>query len=310
MEEVIVVENLKKVYRKTKRTFLIFPGETEVLEALKGVSFTVKRGEVVGYLGPNGSGKSTTIKILSGVLHPDEGEVSVLGFTPWERRREFLESIGVMFGHRTFLFWEIPVIDTFLFYKEAYGMDKETFWERVGRLSEILSIEEYLEKPARELSLGERIRCELALTLLHDPDVVLLDEPFLGMDVWTREKIRAFLKEVGREGKTVLLSSHQLEDVEEIVERVVLLDRGKIVFDGGLDDLKQVVGWKRVLVTFSSPPGPLPYVVRSVGSTAELRVPREEVSSVVRELLEKDVVDLTVEEPDLEEVLKHVVPGA
>ena len=310
MEEAIVVEELRKTYRKVRRKFLLFPGEEEVVEALKGITFTVEKGEVVGYLGPNGSGKSTTLKILSGVLHPDEGRVSVLGFTPWERRREFLERIGVMFGHRTFLFWEIPVIDTFLFYKEAYGIDKETFEDRLGQLSEILDIGEYLEKPARELSLGERIRCELALTLLHDPDIVLLDEPFLGMDVWTREKIRLFLREIGREGKTILLSSHQLEDVEEIVERVILLDRGRIVFDGEIEDLKGMVGWKRVVVTFSRRPRGLPYVVRSTGNTLELRVPREDVKSVVKELLEEDVVDLTVEEPDLEEVLKYAIRSA
>ncbi len=310
MEEAIVVEELRKTYRKVRRKFLLFPGEEEVVEALKGITFTVEKGEVVGYLGPNGSGKSTTLKILSGVLHPDEGRVSVLGFTPWERRREFLERIGVMFGHRTFLFWEIPVIDTFLFYREAYGIDKETFEDRLGQLSEILDIGEYLEKPARELSLGERIRCELALTLLHDPDIVLLDEPFLGMDVWTREKIRLFLREIGREGKTILLSSHQLEDVEEIVERVILLDRGRIVFDGEIEDLKGMVGWKRVVVTFSRRPRGLPYVVRSTGNTLELRVPREDVKSVVKELLEEDVVDLTVEEPDLEEVLKYAIRSA
>ena len=307
MEEAIRVEDLVKRYRKVKRRLLLIPKEVRVIEALKGISFSVKRGEVVGYLGPNGSGKSTTIKILAGVLHSDGGRVEVLGFTPWERKREFLERIGVMFGHRTFLFWEIPVIDTFLFYKEAYGIDKETFEERVSKLAELLDIGEFLEKPARELSLGERVRCELALTLLHDPEVILLDEPFLGMDVWTREKIRIFLKELGKEGKTVILSSHQLEDVEEIVERVILLHKGEIVFDGRLEDLKKKVGWKRVLVTFKRGGWKGDYVVKSVGNTLELKVPREEVNSVVRELLEGEIVDLTVEEPDLEEVLTHVV---
>ncbi len=227
MEEVIRVEGLRKQYKKVKRRLLILPKEVKVVEALKGVSFSVRRGEVVGYLGPNGSGKSTTIKILAGVLYPDEGNVEVLGFEPWKRKKEFLQRIGVMFGHRTFLFWEIPIIDTFLFYKEAYGIEKEVFEERVEKLAELLGIEELLDKPARELSLGERVRCELALTLLHDPELVLLDESFLGMDIWTREKIRGFLKELGKEGKTILLSSHQLEDVEEIVERVILLHKGR-----------------------------------------------------------------------------------
>ena len=307
--DVILVENLRKTYRKIRERFLLFPRRIEQIVALKDISFRIKKGEVVGYLGPNGSGKSTTIKILAGVLQPDGGEVSVLGFTPWERKREFLERIGVMFGHRTFLFWEIPVMDTYLFYREAYGLDRETFDERVSRLAELLDIEEYLEKPARELSLGERIRCELALTLLHDPEVILLDEPFLGIDVWTRERIRIFLRKIGREGKTLLLSSHQLEDVEEIVDRIILLYKGEIVFDGRLRELKERIGWKRITATFPKQPRKLPYTVRVVGNALEMRVPRGEVKRVIEELLEEGAIDLLVEEPNLEEVLKHVVPG-
>ncbi len=305
--EAIHVEGLRKSYKRVEERFFLLPRKVRRIEALKSISFSVKRGEVVGYLGPNGSGKSTTIKILSGVLYPDDGRVSVLGYTPWERKEEFLKSIGVMFGHRSFLFWEIPVIDTFLFYKEAYKIDKDIFEDRVEYLSELLDIGEYLETPARELSLGERIRCEMALTLLHDPDVVLLDEPFLGIDVWTREKIREFLKRLGKEGKTILLSSHQLEDVEEIVERVILLNKGEIVFDGKLSDLKRLINWKRVIVTFYKPPRKLEYMKRTVGNIVELKVPRKEVKRIVQELLEEEVMDLTVEEPKLEEVLKHVV---
>jgi len=307
----IEVEDLWKSYRRVKERFLgIFPRRVERVEALKGISFRVEKGELLGYLGPNGSGKSTTIKILTGVLHPDRGKVEVAGFIPWERRREFLEAISVMFGHRGFLFWEIPVIDTFLFYKEVYGIDDETFDDRLGWLSNVLEIEEYLERPARELSLGERIRCELALALLHDPEIIFLDEPFLGIDVWSREKIRSFMKELGKMGKTVFLSSHQLEDVEEIVERVILLSKGEIVFDGSLRELKEYIPWKRVVVLLPEGVEPRNYVVKREGRSYELKVPKEVVKEVVEELLAMGALDIVVEEPDLEEVVKHVISAA
>ncbi len=305
----IEVIDLRKKYRHVSRRFLFIPLEYSEYEALKGISFSVEGGEIVGYLGPNGSGKSTTIKILSGILWPDGGKVRVAGYIPWERKEEFLKRIGVIFGQRTSLLWEVPVIDSLEIFREMYGVERKDFEERLEEVNKYLKIEDYLEKPAMELSLGERIRCEMASILLHDPDVLFLDEPTIGVDIWTRQKIRRLLKKLKGEGKAILLTSHQLDEVEAVADRVILLQRGKIIYDGDIEGLRALLPYKRITVVFSEEREEIDEgVEQREGNVIVLRVERERTAEVVKKIFEAyDVLDLKVEEPDLEEVLTYTL---
>lgn len=224
------------------------------VEAVKGISFRIGKGEIVGFLGPNGAGKSTTLKMLTGVLHPTSGEAEVMGYVPWKQRKRYVANIGAVFGQKSQLLWDIPPIDAFYLNKEIYDVPESAFRETMDELTELLGVGDIIRKPTRQLSLGERMKCEFMMAMLHRPQVVFLDEPTIGLDVIAKETIRRFIREMNAKGVTFILTTHDLGDVEELARRVIVINHGEIVFDGGIRDLAAHLGdRKRVRVTTEQP---------------------------------------------------------
>ena len=247
----IEVENLSKEFRIHKRkpgrlasARSLFWREFEVKKAVDGVSFSVERGELVGYIGPNGAGKSTTIKMLSGILVPTSGSVIVDGRIPHKQRRENALRMGVVFGQRSQLYWDLPIIETFDLYRKMYRVEKKRFDENVAFYTELLGLAEFLRQPTRQLSLGQKMRANLAIALLHDPEIVYLDEPTIGLDVLLgKGRIRRFVREINRErGTTVILTTHDMNDIEQICDRLIMIDRGKMLYDGSVAGFKSQFG--------------------------------------------------------------------
>ena len=244
----IEAENLQKTFKVYERPkgagaalrSLIHRTYTEK-RAVDGISFSIQKGEMVGYIGPNGAGKSTTIKILGGILVPDGGSVLCGGRVPWKERKENALHVGVVFGQRSQLNWELPMEDTFELYRKMYRIPESIYKRNVECFTELLGMEEFLRKPVRSLSLGQKMRAELAASLLHDPEVLFLDEPTVGLDVVAKDRIRKFLKELNREKQTtILLTSHDMMDIDEICSRVILIDHGKKMLDEQLEDFYQI----------------------------------------------------------------------
>lgn len=242
-ENDIFVEKLSKSFRvalPAKNMSEQLFRKYKTVQALQEVSFSVKRGELLGYIGPNGAGKSTTIKILTGILTPSSGTASVLGFTPWKNRYEYTYNIGVVFGQKSLLWWDIPAIDSFRLYKEVYEMEKAEFEERLAFLSELFNVKQFASQPVRKLSLGQRMRCELIASLLHKPKVLFLDEPTIGLDVVAKERMRSAIKQLNRKEKiTTILTTHDMNDIEELASKIIVLDDGKIIFEGRISTLKK-----------------------------------------------------------------------
>lgn len=286
--------------------------ETRAVEAVSGVSFELTRGEIVGFLGPNGAGKTTTLKMLSGLLHPTAGDAEVLGFVPHRRPKELLRQITLVMGQRNQLLWDIPVADSFERNRAVYRISPDEYWRTLGDLTALLELGDLLEKPVRNLSLGERMKCEVAAALLHSPRVLFLDEPTIGLDVTMQRRIREFIAEYNRRtGATVLLTSHYMADVEALCKRVIVIHQGKILFDGALADLVQrFTAHKTVTVELERPGMDLRAygeVVRESGVRVTLRTPKADAAALTARLLgELPVKDLTVEDPPIEEVIDRV----
>ena len=261
-EEVVSVNNLWREFKEYKRGAgfkaaikALFSRTYEKKFALKGVSLSVRKGEIVGLIGPNGAGKSTLIKILTGVLFPSKGEANVLGFVPWKDRVKYAKNIGVIFGQKTQLWWDIPALDTFELHKELYDIPKKDFEKRKDYMIKMLDISEIVKKPVRQLSLGERMKCELTLCLLHNPPLVFLDEPSIGLDVIAKERMRDFIKDFNQKyGTTFIITTHDMNDIEKLCKRVVIINRGIIVYDGLLEEIRQKYANKKIIdCTFSEP---------------------------------------------------------
>ena len=242
----ITMEHVCKSYKIAKRNAgfgeacrALFHREYEVIHALNDVSFTINDGEMVGYIGPNGAGKSSTIKILSGILTPDSGTVLVDGRTPYKNRVEHVREIGVVFGQRSQLWWDVPVIDSFELLKDIYSISDSLYQNNLEELTELLNLKELLRSPARQLSLGQRMRCEIAASLLHSPRILFLDEPTLGLDAVSKLAVREFiLKQNKTHGTTVILTTHDMQDIEALTNRIILIGKGQILIDGTLEDIK------------------------------------------------------------------------
>ena len=218
----------------------LFVREYRTVQAVNHVTFDVEVGEMVGYIGPNGAGKSTSIKMLTGILVPSSGVARVNGFVPYRQRRQYVKTIGVVFGQRTQLWWDIAVVESFKLLRRIYDVPQRDFDARMERFNEILDIRDYLHTPVRKLSLGERMRCDLAAALLHNPPLLFLDEPTIGLDVVAKDHIRQFLRAINREFRTtILLTTHDLDDIEELCRRIMIIDRGQLLYDGPLDSLKR-----------------------------------------------------------------------
>ncbi|MGI6538206.1 MAG: ABC transporter ATP-binding protein [Caldicoprobacterales bacterium] len=243
----IELKDICKTFRVSKRNAGLkeafksfFRREYTCIQALDNVSFTINEGEMVGYIGPNGAGKSSTIKIMSGILTPDSGRCIINGRTPWKDRIAHVKEIGVVFGQRSQLWWDVPVIDSFELIKDIYRIDGSTYNKNLNELTELLDIGEIIRTPARQLSLGQRMRCEIAASLLHSPRILFLDEPTIGLDAVSKTAVRQFIKTINKERKTtVILTTHDMQDIEALTERIILIGKGKILLDGILDQLKK-----------------------------------------------------------------------
>ncbi len=239
--KVIEAIKLEKSFNIPAGKFLIFP-KWKKKKIIKGISFSINKGEFVGFLGPNGSGKTTTIKMLSGIL-AGEGNIKVLGFKPWEKKNEFLKKIGVMFGNRSNLMFDVPVIESLRLLKDIYEMDNRIFEARVKKLSKMLGMEELLNVPVRKLSFGQRMRAEILAVFLHKPMLVMLDEPTIGLDVIVAEEVRKFLKKINEEEKvTIILTTHNIHDVERLCKRTIIIKEGEIIWDGKTGELRKRLG--------------------------------------------------------------------
>lgn len=326
----IQVQDLTKSFpiRKHRRgalgslTSLIRGDSDGEFTAVNSISFQIERGEMIGYIGPNGAGKSTTIKMLTGILVPTSGTASVAGLTPWEARKQLAQKIGVVFGQRTQLWWDLALIESLELLKHMYRVPDERFRENLDAATELLGLEDFLRTPVRQLSLGQRMRGDLAAALLHDPEILYLDEPTIGLDIVAKSAIREFLTALNRERKTtVLLTTHDLDDIEQLCPRIIVIDRGQVMYDGSLSTLKSKWGGRRqLIVDFATDPdesivtmsnGDLD--VSSVeGPRVTIAFDRDAISAP--EVLTRagsfgEVRDMSLQEPEIEDVIRRLYAG-
>ena len=327
MPPIIDVDNLTKEFRTFRRRegvwgalTNLFVREYVTVTAVDHVSFSIQRGEMVGYIGANGAGKSTTIKMLTGILVPTSGRVISNGYVPYRERRRYTQHLGAVFGQRTQLWWDIAVIESFKLLKEIYEISAVDYQHRLGVFSEILGLQEYLYTPVRKLSLGERMRCDIAASLLHNPPLLFLDEPTIGLDVVAKDHIREFLKEVNRtERTTVLLTTHDLSDIEELCRRILIIDRGKILFDGQLAEMKnRLAEYNQVKFQLKDRAQVTRLSEMSSDGISCQRVDeltylmrfdrrRHSTAEVIRNLVNKlEVKDIFVEEEPIEDMVKRI----
>lgn len=322
MAPIVEAIHLRKVFRvaKDRRGLLgalrgLFSNQGREIKAVDDVSFAIEPGEFVGYLGPNGAGKSTTIKMLAGILHPTSGEVRVEGKSPHRSRTEVVRRLGVVFGQRTQLWWDLPVRDSLELFAAMYGVGPAEYRAALKRFDELLEIGSILDVPVRKLSLGQRMRADLAAAWIHRPPVVFLDEPTIGLDAVAKRRIREFLKEINRlEGTTILLTTHDMDDVEELCSRVIMINHGRIVYDGDLEGMRRAVGApSEIRVEFTSPPvgplqGPWTQLVQHGGSvTVAFDRSRCTAADVISALSRYgEIRDVYMSEPDIERVIEQM----
>jgi ABC-2 type transport system ATP-binding protein len=301
----------------------LFVREYRTVAAVDRVSFSIDRGEMVGYIGPNGAGKSTTIKMLTGILVPTSGEIVVNGFVPFRQRTQYVKNIGVVFGQRTQLWWDIAVIESFKLLRRIYDVSLRDFDARMERFNEILGIRDYLLTPVRKLSLGERMRCDLAAALLHNPPLLFLDEPTIGLDVVAKDHIRHFLRAINREfHTTVLLTTHDLDDIEELCRRIMIIDHGRVLYDGPLDQLKErLLRTKQIKFVLKDRADAGRVSAFSRDSlhldevdelTFRISFDRTQVATadLIRQILAAvEVRDLLIEDESIEEIVKRIYAG-
>ena len=318
---IIEVEGLSKRFQVARRNeqagglFRRLRREMVTVQAVEAMSFTVERGEIAGYIGPNGAGKSTTIKMLTGILVPSSGHVRVAGLEPTRRRMELAKKIGVVFGQRTQLWWDLPLRDSFDLLRHIYHVDTARHRSTLTRCVEMLEMGPFLDTPVRQLSLGQRMRGEVTAALLHDPEILFLDEPTIGLDVVAKARIREFLTQVNTERQTtILLTTHDMGDIERLCKRVMIIDRGGLLYDGSIEHIKERFGGERTLVVdleAAEPPLSVANatVERVEGPRQWLRFRREDTSAadLIAEVVRRGhVVDLSLEEPAIEDVVRRI----
>ncbi|KKS92792.1 MAG: ABC transporter related protein [Candidatus Collierbacteria bacterium GW2011_GWB1_44_6] len=317
MEKIINVKDLTKVYEvPIKQGFWksIFVSKNKELVAVNKVGFGIEVGESVALLGPNGAGKTTTLKMLTGLLYPTSGDIEVLGYTPTDRKREFLSQIALVMGNKTGLSWDLSARQSFTLFKTIYQIPENIFEKRLTELTELLDATEYLDTPVRKLSLGQRLKMELVGAILHRPSLLFLDEPTIGLDVVSKRKIRNFLRYLHREEKTtIILTSHEMADIEMVSDRVIVINNGQIVFDNSLEKLLHNYQDKKYLtVTFTKPVAidklsKLGNIIDSKELTATLEIPREKQGKVMARLTEKfPVDDIDVRSIPLDEIMEDL----
>ena len=324
---IIDVKKLTKTYKRNiKKEGLsgavlnLFNPKYEHLTAVNDISFSIDSGELVGYIGANGAGKSTTIKMLTGILTPTSGEITVNGFIPYKQRIKNNFKIGTVFGQRTQLWWDIAPIESYKLLRRMYEIPATVYERNIAFYSEMLDLKDLINVPVRQLSLGQKMRCEIAAAFLHNPLVVYLDEPTIGLDIMVKDKIRYFIKEINREmGTTVILTTHDMQDIEEICQRIMIIDKGSILYDGGIKDIKAKFGKYRIIrFDVKNTTGSFEdlfektedvSVLSTDGNSVEIKFNREkfgppEVISLVSQRAE--ILDLTIEEPSIESIVKEL----
>jgi ABC-2 type transport system ATP-binding protein len=329
-EPLIQVRELSKYFRTFHRREGIWGGlqnlfvrDYKTVKAVDRVSLSIDRGEMVGYIGPNGAGKSTSIKMLTGILVPTSGEAVVNGFVPYRQRRQYVRTIGVVFGQRTQLWWDIAVVESFKLLRRIYDVSRKDFDARMEMFNQILGIRDYLHTPVRKLSLGERMRCDLAAALLHNPPLLFLDEPTIGLDVVAKHHIREFLRAINLQFQTtVLLTTHDLDDIEELCRRIIIIDHGTVLFDGDLQVLKQRLLRTKLIKFVLKDSAQAGALARFAGEgvslepvdelTFRIRFDRTRVSAsdLIRQLLAAvELRDIVIEDEPIEEIIKRIYSG-
>ena len=320
--QVIKIDDLHKTFKtyKRKKGFIgsiqtLFTKEYITVNAVDGVSFGVDQGEIVGYVGPNGAGKSTTIKMLTGILYPTSGVIEVCGLVPTKDRKQNLIHIGVVFGQRTQLWWDLPLIESFELLRHIYRVPEKIYKDNIAIFAELLDINEFINTPVRHLSLGQRMRGDIAAALLHNPDILYLDEPTIGLDVVVKEKIRQFIKKINIERKTtVILTTHDLLDIEALCNRIMIIDHGKIIYDGSIDEMRRRFGTEStLLIDFKEPPDGLEVdgalEIQLEGIRASIKFDRKKfaASDLISEISGKyPISDLTIEDISLGGIIRDV----
>ncbi|MEJ9220043.1 ATP-binding cassette domain-containing protein [Paenibacillus glucanolyticus] len=303
----------------------LFTREYRMKEAVRGISFQVEQGEFVGYIGPNGAGKSTTIKMLTGILHPTSGRVSIGGMNPHKERRSVVNNLGVVFGQRSQLWWDLPVKDSYDILAKMYSVDQADKERRLGQFAELLDLQAFWETPVRKLSLGQRMRADLAAAMLHDPGVLFLDEPTIGLDVNAKRNIRHFLKLINEQfGKTILLTTHDMDDIEQLCNRVMVINNGELSYDGTVRSLRDTIGLPTLITVTFRGPFAIPEqfqgagegsravplrVTSAVDNTVTIEVNRREMNTldIFKELGRwGELDDIDMEDPDFEDVIHKV----
>ncbi len=322
---IIEANNLTKIYRVSQKKEGLFGAvrglfrrEYREVRAVDGVSFTIEPGEMVAFLGPNGAGKTTTLKMLSGLIYPTSGTARVLGYVPWERADAFRRSFSLVMGQKNQLWWDLPAVDSFHLHREIYSLPAEQFNRTLGQLTELFQVKELTRQPVRELSLGERMKMELIAALLHQPRLLLLDEPTIGLDVVAQAAIQKCLKDYNaHHGVTMLLTSHYMRDVEALCSRVLVISQGKVIYDGPLAGITEQFGQSKLMkLHFAGdvvPPGLEQYgeVTSREGPVADLRVDRQRIAEVLSAVLDRyTLLDMSVQDPPLDQVIARVFEEA
>ena len=309
MGYMIEVEGLKKYYKIAKRDKGLmqtmrglFNRKYEIRKAVDDISFQIKKGEIVGFIGPNGAGKSTTIKMLSGILYPDEGKLGVNGFVPYKQRKQYVKNIGVVFGQKTQLNWDLPLIESFELMKFIYKIPQEKYEENLHKFVKLLDMEDFINQPVRQLSLGQRMRGDIVAALLHSPEVVFFDEPTIGLDVVAKEKIRDFIKYMNKtEQTTIIFTTHDMQDIEKVCDRLIIIDSGKKVYDGSIDEIKTKYAYSKTVEML------LEDGTKQIQTFDVRKVPMNEV---MEKLFAKyHIKDIAICEPEIDAIIRDIYEG-
>jgi len=321
MTKSIIVRNLNKTFELTKKAEGVWnsikglwKSEKQYIEAVKGISFDIERGELIGFLGPNGAGKTTTLKMLSGILYPTSGSAKVLGYYPWDHEDAYKMKIAMVMGQKSQLWWDLPAMETFLLNRDIYEIPEKKFRKNLTELAQMLDVEAHLEVPVRKLSLGQRMKCELIASLLHDPQVVFLDEPTIGLDVTSQKAVRTFIKKYNKEKMaTIILTSHYMDDIKELCERVIIINNGEKIYDDSYSKLvKKYAQDKFIDMTFDkkvkkSDLARFGQVVDCSNQKVRLAVPREGVSQVLSKLVKKfEIDDIDIREKEAADIISEI----
>lgn len=321
----IEVKGISKEFKVNKRSAGIpgmianmFVPKYEIKQAVNNLSFNIEKGEMVGFIGPNGAGKSSTIKMLSGILCPDKGSISVNGYIPYKQRKAYVGNIGVVFGQKSQLQWDLPVIDSFELLRAIYRIPQDKYKRNLERFTEMLDMKGFINQPVRQLSLGQRMRSDIVASLLHSPDIVFFDEPTIGVDVIGKETIRSFIRQLNEEDKvTMIFTTHDMQDIEQTCNRIIIIDKGSLMYDGSLHDIRSKYGTaRRLIAEFNEETKVSPIENVDIGEMKDRKISFSfdnnivDVNKLMHEILDNyNVRDITVAEPEIENIIQKMYNG-